>query len=110
LVFCFAFLSNPIDRYMMPRLVFLLFALCLAGPAQAQTTQPAAGAKPAKNANSKPAPTSRPTPQAAGPCVGVISLLGDRFIVKKVAPPCSATRTRRFRSTASDSMTSSSSV
>lgn len=84
MVFCFAFLSNPIDRYMMPRLVFLLFALCLAGPAQAQTTQPAAGAKPAKNANSKAAPTSRPTPQAAGPCVGVISLLGDRFIVKKV--------------------------
>ncbi|MGL9623466.1 hypothetical protein QRQ56_36485 [Bradyrhizobium sp. U531] len=80
---CFS--TTRSTAYMMLRLVCLvLFALCLAGPAQAQTTQPATVAKPAKNAPSKPAPASRSTPQAAGPCVGVISLLGDRFIVKKV--------------------------
>lgn len=62
-----------------------LIAFCFAVPAQAQTTQPpATAAKPAKNVNPKPAPASRPASQAAGPCVGVISLIGDRFIVKKV--------------------------
>jgi hypothetical protein len=74
---------------MMRRHAVLLLALCLVPSAQAQTGQPpqaAATAKPV--AKKKPAPkattASRPAPEVGGPCIGVIPVLGDRFVVKKI--------------------------
>jgi hypothetical protein len=72
---------------MMRRYAAFLLALSLACPAQAQTTQPpAATAKPAvkKNAQPKATSASRSAPQPGGPCIGVIPLLGDRFVVRKI--------------------------
>lgn len=69
--------------------VLLFFSTMLSAQAQTPPTQssPAAPAKSAvkKSAPPKGTPASRPTPpQANGPCIGVISLIGNRFGVKKI--------------------------
>lgn len=74
----------------MIRNVALLLALALAQPALAQTAAPAAHKSspvkppPAKAAAKKPAP---PNPNAAavrGPCIGVITHIGESFVVQHV--------------------------
>jgi hypothetical protein len=73
---------------MIRRYAAFLLALSLACSAQAQTVQPppAAAAKPVAKKKSQPkaTSTSRPAPQAGGPCIGVIPVIGERFVVKKI--------------------------
>jgi hypothetical protein len=75
-----------IERVMRRYAAFLL-AMSIACTAQAQTIErPAATAKPTakKNAQPKATTASRSAPQAGGPCIGVIPVLGDRFVVRKI--------------------------
>lgn len=69
----------------MVRFAVLLLALGLVHSAEAHPVQPPAAAK-AKPAVKKPAPpkATPTTPSASGPCIGVFSLLGDHFQVKKI--------------------------
>jgi hypothetical protein len=73
----------------MLRIAAVLLAFSVALSAQAQPAQPPADApvKPAikKSTQPKGAPASRPaSPPTSGRCIGVISVIGDRFAVKKI--------------------------
>jgi hypothetical protein len=69
----------------MRRLAVVLLALSLVLPAQAQSVQPLTASKPAVKKPPKAVAASRPAaPAAGGPCLCVISRIGDRFGVKNI--------------------------